>query len=726
MGKKLVIVESPAKARTINRILGSEYVVKASMGHVRDLPKSKLAVDEDNDFAPTYETLASKKKVIGELRKAAKDADAIYLAADHDREGESICYHLAHVLGAEKSGKPFYRVVFNEITTPAVKAAFEHPAAIDDGKVEAQQARRILDRLVGYKISPLLWRRVKTRLSAGRVQSVALRLIVEREKEIRAFVSEEYWKITADLLGPHAPAFKAEAIERAGNKLELHNEAEAAEVVDALRNASFEVEKVRVKPRRRNPPQPYITSTLQQDAFRKLGLPVRRTMQLAQKLYEGLSLGDQGSVALITYMRTDSTRVSTEAQKAARDFIGSRFGNDYLPAKPPAPKKVRAAQEAHEAIRPTRVERTPDSLQGQLDPELLKLYRLIWNRFIASQMEAANFEATTVDIAAGEYKLRSSGSRLLFDGWLAVIGKVEDDEDRLLPKLSEGDPLKLLELSPSQHFTQPPPRYSEASLVAELEERGIGRPSTYATIITTIQTREYVRKDQRRLMPTDLGEVVSELLVDNFSDVLDYDYTARLEDVLDQIEMRKESWVEALRRFNDALSKDLESAETNMRNIKREQTPTDIDCDLCGAKMVIRWGRFGRFLSCSRYPECKNAKPLPGSDAEAKQQELEQMRELVGEQVSDVCGTPLALRRGGRFNSFFLGCTRYPKCRYTVPVAKDGTIDWEKAKRDQCTEVKGEEPEAEKKPKKKTTRKKTAAKKKTAGKKKAPAKKTGE
>jgi DNA topoisomerase-1 len=709
MGKKLVIVESPAKARTINRILGGEYEVKASMGHVRDLPKNKLAVDIENDFAPTYEVLRDKKKVVSELKRAVKDAEAVYLAADPDREGESICFHLEQLLDGRSV--PFFRVVFNEITTPAVKRAFEQPGAIDTRKVEAQQARRILDRLVGYQISPLLWRRVKTGLSAGRVQSVALRLIVDRENEIRAFVSEEFWKITARLLGRNEPPFIATLTKRDGEKLELRNSEETGAVADELRALPYRVKSIQIKPRKRNPPQPFITSTLQQEAFRRLKFSVKRTMALAQQLYEGVSLGEEGSVALITYMRTDSTRISTGAQQAVRDFISHRFGSDYLPAHPPKPKKVKAAQEAHEAIRPTRIERTPESLQGKIDPAQLRLYTLIWNRFVTSQMEAAVFQATTVDVEAGRYGLRATGNHLLFDGWLAVAGRPEDEEEAVLPALSEGEELKLLELTPAQFFTQPPPRFSEASLVRELEERGIGRPSTYAQIIGTILTRDYVRRDQGRLTPTDLGEVVTELLVDNFNDILDYDYTARMEGELDKIEDGEEEWVGALRRFNERFSKDLADAEEKMRNIRREVTPTDIKCDICGAGMVIRWGRFGKFLSCSRYPECKNAKPMPDSAAEARQREIEEMAAKIGAQVSDVCGTPLILRRG-RFG-LFLGCSRFPKCRYTVPVKKDGTISWEKAKKQFCAEMGVGEPE---KPKK-TRRGKTGGKKSAGGKK---------
>lgn len=699
MGKKLVIVESPAKARTINRILGKEYEVRASMGHVRDLPKNKLSVDIENDFEPTYEILKDKKKVVSELKKSVKDAEAVYLAADQDREGESICFHLEKLL--DGNSVPFYRVVFNEITTPAIKRAFEHPGTIDTKKVEAQQARRILDRLVGYQISPLLWRRVKTGLSAGRVQSVALRLIVDREKEIRAFVSEEYWKITAALLGRNEPSFIASVAKRDGEKLELHNEQEATEAVEELKASRHRVSSITIKPRKRNPPQPYITSTLQQEAFRRLNYSVKRTMSLAQKLYEGVSIGQQGSMGLITYMRTDSNRIAAEAQQAARGFITDRFGADYLPASPPKPKKVKAAQEAHEAIRPTRIERTPESLEGKLDPALLRLYRLIWNRFVASQMQAAAFEATTIDVTAGRYSLRATGNRLLFDGWLAVTGRPEDEEEKLLPALQEGEELKLLGLTPTQNFTQPPPRYSEASLVRELEERGIGRPSTYAATISTIQAREYVTCAERRLKPTDLGEVVTELLVDNFNDILDYDYTARLEGTLDKIEEGDVNWVEALTRFNKRFSRDLAAAEEKMRNLRREVTPTDIECDLCGAEMVMRWGRYGKFLSCSRYPECKNAKPLPDSDAAKKQQELEEMAAKIGDQASDACGTPLVLRRG-RYG-FFLGCSRFPKCRYTVPVKKDGTIAWEKAKGELCAEKGGGA--TEKKPAKKVGKK---------------------
>lgn len=695
MSKNLVIVESPAKARTINRILGNEFEVMASMGHVRDLPKSKLGVDVEAGFKPTYVTIKKRQKVISELRKAAAAAEAVYLAADPDREGESICYHLKELLS--KHAKTFYRAIFNEITAPAVKRAFDNPGSLDEDKIEAQQARRILDRLVGYQISPLLWRKVKRGLSAGRVQSVALRLVVEREQEIQAFESVEYWTITADLLGKNEPSFQAKAIERGGAKLELANEKEATAAVDELREQRYVIDKINIKPRKRTPPQPFITSTLQQEAYRRLGFSVARTMKAAQQLYEGVALGEQGSVGLITYMRTDSTRVAGEAVEAARSFIGDRFGPDYLPPKPPKRKKVKAAQEAHEAIRPTYVDRTPESLEGVLGKDLLKLYRLIWSRFVASQMKHASFEATSVDISAGRFKLRATGSRLLFDGFLSVYGRAKgnNDEDKLLPKLSEQEELKLLQLIPEQSFTQPPPRYSEAGLVRMLEERGIGRPSTYASIVFTIQNRDYVRKEKGRFVPTDLGMVVTELLKDNFSDLMDYDYTARMETVLDKIEEGNERWTNALERFNEGFVAELKAAEEKMRNVRREVEPTDIDCDKCGAKMVKRWGRYGRFLACSSYPECKNAKPLPDPQADKKNAELQQMAEKIGDQVSDVCGTPLVVRRG-RYG-FFLGCSRYPKCKYTVPIKKDGSIAWGKAKKDLCAEASSEKVEDEKK-----------------------------
>lgn len=611
MAKNLVVVESPAKAKTINKILGRNFKVAASYGHVRDLPKSKLGVDEENDFAPHYVTLRDKSKVIKSLRDAAKKSDAVYLAADPDREGESICFHVRELL--QKETDTFHRVTFNEITAPAVKRAFENATELDVSKFEAQQARRILDRLVGYKLSPLLWRKVGRGLSAGRVQSVALKLIVEREREIQGFNVEEYWKITAKLLGEQEPAFEALANKRSGKKFAIDNESDATSAVEYLRGQDFTVKNVAVKPRKRNSPPPFITSTLQQDAFRRLGFPVAKTMRVAQKLYEGINLGSEGQVALITYMRTDSTRIADEAKDAAAKLIGSRFGEKFIQKQPVKRKAVKGAQEAHEAIRPNYIERVPDSLEGLLDRDQFRLYELIWKRFIASQMAPAQFEATTVDIEAGEFDFRATGSRLLFDGFLAVLGLNTDDADSLLPHLEEGQTLKAQDLTPTQHFTQPPARFSEAGLVKELESRGIGRPSTYSTIISTIINREYVDRENKRLKPTDLGIVVTDLLIENFHDLMDYEYTARLEEVLDRIEEGNESWVAALQRFNKGFTNDLVTAEEKMRNLKSEIEETDEICPECNSPVVIRWGRFGRFKACSTYPECKYSSPLEGN-----------------------------------------------------------------------------------------------------------------
>lgn len=668
MAKNLVIVESPAKAKTINRILGASYQVKASMGHVRDLPKSKLGVDEENDFTPSYVTLREKSKVIKELREAAKKAKTVYLATDPDREGESIGFHLRELL--KNDAPEFYRVAFNEITAPAVKRAFEHAGEINVQRVEAQQARRILDRLVGYKLSPLLWNKVGKGLSAGRVQSVALRLIVDREREIRAFNIEEYWKITARLRGKVDPPFDAAVTRFRGAALELKNADDSAAAVETLQKQRFVVEKVTVKPRKRNPPPPYITSTLQQDAFRKLSFSVARTMRVAQRLYEGIDLGSQGQVALITYMRTDSTRIADEAKDAARAFIGSKFGAEFL-GKGAVRKAAKGAQDAHEAIRPNYVERTPESLEGLLGVDEMKLYRLIWNRFIASQMAAAEFESTGVDIVAGEYDLRANGNRLLFPGFLAVNGKTreeDEDADAFLPPLHKGDVLDATAITPSQHFTQPPPRYSEAALVKELEERGIGRPSTYASIISTITEREYVARDAGKLLPTDLGIVVTDLLAENFTDLMDYEYTARMEQVLDRIEEGDENWVAALQRFNKGFKSDLAAAEERMRNLKREVEETDEVCEKCGKPMVIRWGRYGRFMSCSNYPECKNAKPLTNGAPAGEQGTPE--TDKYANIVCQKCGAPMALKRS-RFGPF-LGCTNYPTCNFTMRLNRQG------------------------------------------------------
>ncbi|MBI3670705.1 MAG: type I DNA topoisomerase, partial [Acidobacteria bacterium] len=578
MGKSLVIVESPAKAKTINKYLGRNYSVKASLGHVKDLPKKELGIDVDKGFEPTYEVIPGKTKVVAELKKAGKEADAIYLAADPDREGEAICAHLAEVLGTNKAQrKKIFRVLFNEITPKAIKAAFEKPGKVDTNLVEAQQARRVLDRLVGYKISPLLWDKVRRGLSAGRVQTVALRLIVEREREIRAFVPREYWTIHAVLEAGEPPIFEAKLSKYKGEDIEVPNGAEAQRVVAAVERARWQVAGVTQKEKRRYAPPPFTTSKLQQAGYNRLRFTAKRTMMLAQRLYEGVELGEEGSVGLITYMRTDSVRVSGDALAQVRELIGGSYGPDYLPEKPNFYKSKKDAQEAHEAIRPTDAARTPDSVRQYLDDDLFKLYQLIWQRFVGSQMVPAVFDQTTIDISAGDYTFRANGSVLKFDGYLAVYQAAKEDEEkdedaeaegRTLPQVAEGETLRLEKMRPEQHFTEPPSRYTEATLVKELEEKGIGRPSTYATIISTIVEREYVSKDQGRFTPTMLGEKVSELLVKSFEDVFDVGFTARMEEELDEIEEGKLPWRQSVQEFYKRFEEDLEQAKGEMESYK--------------------------------------------------------------------------------------------------------------------------------------------------------------
>jgi len=682
MGKSLVIVESPAKARTINRYLGKAYEVKASMGHVRDLPKKGLSVDVEHDFEPTYKPISDKKKVIAELREAAKGADAVYIATDPDREGEAIGWHLLELL--ELDGTPVLRVSLEEIT---------ETGDIDAHKVEAQQARRILDRLVGYKLSPLLWDKVRRGISAGRVQSVALRLVVDREREIDAFDPEEYWSILARLEGEQPPTFEAELRSRDGDKIDKIPDAEAAR--DILRGlgagdaeltrddednfeplesggVEFRVASVEAKKRKRRPKPPFTTSQLQQSAARRLRFSVRKTMTLAQQLYEGVEAGNEGSVGLITYMRTDSSRVSSESQKEAKKVISGVFGAEFASPKPRNYRSRKGAQEAHEAIRPTSVSRTPDQVKRFLDKDQYRLYELIWKRFVASQMKDAVYDATTVDIeASGQddgdgvtYGLRATGSVLRFPGFLAAWSDKKDpDRERELPPLSEGETLSCLALQPRQHFTQPPPRYSEASLVRELERNGIGRPSTYAEILSKLRNRDYVRVESRRFHPTELGTIVVDLLVENFERIMDVQYTAKVENRLDRIEAGKEDWVGALQRFWNRFEKELERAEDEMRNIKREEIETDEVCDECGKPMVIKWGRYGRFLACTGYPECKNTKQIRGGDVEEGKVDVDEP-EPVGEDCPE-CGSAL-VRRVGRFGPF-VGCSGFPDCRYIKP-----------------------------------------------------------
>ena len=677
MAKSLVIVESPAKAKTINKYLGSDYTVKASMGHVMDLPKKELGVDIKKKFEPTYGVIPGKKDVISELKSAASKVDAIYLAADPDREGEAICAHLQELLNGKK--RKFYRVMFNEITRDAVRAAFEHPGEIDSKLVDAQQARRILDRLVGYQISPLLWDKVKQGISAGRVQTVALRIIVEREREIQAFQIKEYWTIGAHLHGKNPPPFDARLFKFRGEDLEIPDQARAEQHVAAIKDSTFVVKSVTTKEKRKFPVPPFITSKLQQEAVRKLHFSAKKTMMLAQKLYEGVDLGEEGAVGLITYMRTDSTRVAEGALAAARDYVQKTFGAPYLPEQAIRYKSKKDAQDAHEAIRPSEVARTPDSIRSYLGPDEFKLYKLIWQRFVASQMNPAIFDQTTIDIDAGDYLFRATGSVEKFNGFRAVYeeGKDEkaemEDEEELkhrLPALTEGERLKLARLHPEQHFTEPPPRFNEATLVKALEEKGIGRPSTYAQILTVIQNRAYVNKHQGRFFPTELGMVVSDLLVKNFSDIFDIAYTARMEEELDEVEEGKLKWTDALDEFYTKFKRDLRLAERQMEDIKGEGIPTDEKCEKCGKPMVVRLGRNGAFLACTGYPDCDGTSDLT-PELSAKYGTGGPPAPEVEQQNCEKCGKPMAVKRG-RFG-FFLACTGYPECRNTKKIVmKEG------------------------------------------------------
>ncbi|MGH9619886.1 MAG: type I DNA topoisomerase [Bryobacteraceae bacterium] len=680
MAKSLVIVESPAKAKTIGKYLGKQYIVKACIGHIKDLPKKDLAVDVERDFTPHYEVIEGKKKLIAELKRTAKTVDSVYLAADPDREGEAICWHLKEELEPRKSEKPaIFRVMFNEITANAVKRAFDRPTAVNVNLVEAQQARRVLDRLVGYKISPLLWDKVRRGLSAGRVQTVALRLIVEREREIRAFQKQEYWTIDALLNGQKPPVLTARLFKRANETPQIGNEAAAQSIVGDLDGAGYTVRSVSTREKRRNPVPPFITSTLQQDAARKLRFSVKRTMGLAQSLYEGKELGAEGSVGLITYMRTDSTRVSEEALAEVRGMITERYGKEYLPGSANIYKTKKDAQDAHEAIRPTSVLRTPDSLQSYLKEDELKLYRLIWMRFIASQMMPALLDQTTIDVASTgksktEYIFRATGSVMKFDGFLKVYEegkdqKDEDDEDlkHKLPAVSEGEALRFKEILPEQHFTEPPPRYTEATLVKKLESDGVGRPSTYASILSTIQDREYVKKEGGKFNPTELGMVVTDLLLESFSDLFEVGYTARMEQELDEIEEGKLEWRVAMAEFYDRFEKDLEHAARNMTDIKRMEKPTDLVCEKCGKPMVIKWGKHGSFIACTGYPECTNTRELAAEEDVAEQ---------GAEEYCENCGRPMVLKKG-RFGQFY-ACSGYPDCKTTKQIGgtqrKDETL----------------------------------------------------
>jgi len=699
LSKGLVIVESPAKAKTIQKYLGKGFTVDASFGHVKDLPKSSLGVDIENNFDTEYVVIPGKEKVLAKLKKLALAADRIYLAPDPDREGEAIAAHLADELGEEsaknesskkKKGKKtakkktddigegarIRRVTFNEITERAVKAAFEHPRDIDRKLVDAQQTRRVLDRLVGYQVSPLLWDKVRRGLSAGRVQTVALRLIVDREREIKAFDKKEYWTIDAHLAAAKPPTFDARFLGKGEEKIEIANADEAEKIRLALEPADWVVRSVEKKERRRNATPPFTTSKLQQDSSRKLRFSVKRTMMIAQRLYEGVELGDEGLVGLITYMRTDSVRVSTDAIAEVREYIGAEYGADYLPSSPNTYKEKKEAQAAHEAIRPTSAARHPDQVKKYLQEDEFKVYKLIWQRFVASQMNPAVFDQTTVDIDAKSgsdvFQFRVTGSVPKFDGFLKVYEESKDSKDEedealkhKLPPLEAGQKLTLKSLLPEQHFTEPPPRFNEASLVKELEERGIGRPSTYATILTTIQERQYAQKIGGKFTPTEIGLVVTDLLVENFKDIFDFQYTARLEEELDEIEEGKQTGNDALTEFYSKFSKDLRYAEKHMENIKRMEKPTDEKCELCGAPLVIKWGKHGSFYACSTYDKenpdtCKFTKENPINLPDLDSAD---MQETAQEEYCENCGRVMVLKRG-RFGQF-MACTGYPDCKTT-------------------------------------------------------------
>jgi DNA topoisomerase I len=672
MAKALVIVESPAKAKTINKYLGKDFIVKASLGHIKDLPKKDLSVDVEHGFEPHYEVIEGKKKLVAELKQAARKVKDVYLAADPDREGEAICFHLQEELSEKKNGPRIYRVMFNEITKKAVAKAFEKPGQVNVNLVDAQQARRVLDRLVGYKISPLLWDKVRRGLSAGRVQTVALRVIVEREREIRAFIAKEYWTIDADLAAKKPPGLTARLARINGETAEIGSTEAANGVVAELDGAAYTVQAVSTREKRRFPVAPFITSTLQQESSRKLRFSVKRTMMLAQRLYEGVEVG-KDAVGLITYMRTDSTRVSDDAIKDVRDFIGERYGREYLPDSPNFYKSKKGAQDAHEAVRPTSMAYSPDVVDKYLQEDERKVYRLIWNRFVASQMMPALYDQTTIDIGASgkngeDYTFRATGSVRKFEGFLKIYeeGKDqtdEEDDEHRMPLVTEGERLRFKAIRPEQHFTEPPPRYNEATLVKRLEADGVGRPSTYASIISTIQEREYVKKDGGRFTPTELGMVVTDLLLESFDDIFDVTYTARMEEELDEIEEGKIDWRVAMQEFYERFDKDLKHAEEHMTNIKRMEKPTDLICEKCGKPLVIKWGKHGSFIACTGYPDCTYTRELTVDLPDVDKADLSEQGE---EEYCENCGRPMVLKKG-RFGTFF-ACTGYPDCKTTKQI----------------------------------------------------------
>ncbi|MHB8075875.1 type I DNA topoisomerase [Desulfosporosinus fructosivorans] len=664
MSKTLVIVESPAKAKSISKFLGSRYTVKASMGHLRDLPKSQLGVDLEHDFEPKYIAIRGRGTLIKELRLAAKGADKVLLASDPDREGEAIAWHLSHLLGLDLNNKN--RIEFHEITKPAIQAALKQPRQIDLNRVDAQQARRVLDRLVGYQLSPLLWRKIKKGLSAGRVQSVAVRLVDDREEQIRAFVSEEYWSLTADLQSTGGK-FLAKLLKISGKKAVIASRSEMEAVLNNLLGSDFQVSDVRTKEKKKLPAPPFITSSLQQEAHRKLSFSPKRTMMLAQQLYEGLDLGKEGTVGLITYMRTDSVKIAETAQEEAKEWILSHYGNDYYPPEPRQFANKGRAQEAHEAIRPTSALRTPDLLKGILSRDQLRLYRLIWERFIASQMSVAITDTLTVDMLVGVYLFRANASTVRFPGFLAVyeegkdeVDQIDEEQNSLTLSVAPGEKLKLVKLQDKQHFTEPPARFTEASLVRKMEEEGIGRPSTYAPTIETIQTRGYVVKEEKQLLPTELGDIVITLLKEYFPDILNLEFTANLEEKLDLVEEGKAPWKSVVGDYYTPFAVTLAQAEEKIGKVKIEDQVSEELCDLCGRNMVIKMGRYGKFLACPGFPECRNTKPL---------------FEEVGANCPK-CTKPLVIRRSKKGRKFY-GCSGYPDCDF---------VSWEMPAPDPCPE----------------------------------------
>ncbi len=657
-GKKyLVIVESPAKATTIGKFLGSSYKIEASMGHIRDLPKSQLSIDIENDFEPKYITIRGKGELLSKLRRDAKNADKVFLATDPDREGEAISWHLLHALNLDEE-KPISRITFNEITKTAVKRSISEARDIDMDLVDAQQARRVLDRLVGYTVSDLLWKKVKKGLSGGRVQSVALRLICDREEEINEFIPEEYWTLGAKLADKNGKHFDARFYGSPDKKMELANKAETDAVLSRLEGQDFRVTEVKTGSRQKKSVAPFTTSTMQQEASKHLNMATQKTMLIAQQLYEGIQIKGEGTVGLVSYIRTDSFRISDEAYDAAVGFIRENFGEEFVNPERVVYKSKGRTQDAHEAIRPTNVTRTPDSIKDSLSKDQYRLYKLIWERFVASQMSPAVYDTLSVKLEAGEYGFRASGSRLRFSGFLEVYNKGEEEEDKVIPQLSEGDVLQLEELLPEQHFTQPPARFTDASLIKTLEEIGVGRPSTYAPTLTTIQARNYVTKEAKNLFPTELGEVVNDIMKNYFSEIVDVDFTANMEKRLDEVEMGNEEWKQIIRDFYPDFKRCVDDATEKLAKVEIKNEVSDVICEKCGRNMVIKYGRYGKFLACPGFPDCQNAKPY---------------FEPAGVNCPD-CGAKVLIKKTKKGRVYY-GCENNPEC---------GFMSWNKPTGEKC------------------------------------------